>query len=171
MQNEQKNNADVIKSAVLKLDFYQKINITAGGTVLAAMPAAIVMSVNPGFLATFNVQIAVYLVFLTAYCAWFFTAHKVFGRIVCRNSKKYHIIDYISSICTAVCPLFVLLFFFLMGTGAGRGQTGYFLHLSEWILAIASVAVFSICRYLEICFEVYDIKKSHICSQDSRTRQ
>ena len=171
MQNEQKNNTDVIKSAVLKLDFYQKINITAGGTVLAAMPAAIVLSVNPGFLATFNVQIAAYLVFLTAYCAWFFTAHKVFGRIVCRNSKKYHIIDYISSICTAVCPLFVFLAFFLMGTEAGRGQTGYFLHLSEWILATVTAAVFSICRYLEICFEVYDIKKSHICSQDFRTRQ
>ena len=91
MQNEQKNNTDVIKSAVLKLDFYQKINITAGGTVLAAMPVAIVLAVNPGFLATFNVQIAAYLVFLTAYCAWFFTVHKVFGRIVCRNSKKYTI--------------------------------------------------------------------------------
>lgn len=160
MQNEQKNNADVIKSAALKLDFYQKFNITAGGTVLAAMPAAIVLSVNPGFLATFNVQIAAYLVFLTAYCAWFFTAHKVFGRIICRNSKKYHIIDYISSICTAVCPLFVILAFFLMGTDLGRGTNGYILHLSEWILAIAAAAAFSACRYLEVCFMLYDIKNS-----------
>jgi len=159
MNKEQKDGGEIIKAGSVKLDFWQKFNVVAGMVCLAAMPVAIVLAVNPGFLATFNVQIAAYLVFLTAYCAWFFTAHKVFGRIVCRNSKKYHIIDYISSICTAVCPLFVILFFFLMGTGAGRGQTGYFLHLSEWVLAAVTAAVFSICRYLEICFEVYDIKK------------
>ena len=141
------------------LFFFQKFNIIAGIIAIIAMPLALILSANPGFWASFHVQIAAYTFFLISYCAWFFTSHKVFGKIVDRNRKKYEIIDYISRICTAVCPLFVILAFFLMGTELGRGENGYYLHLCEWILALSAAAAFSICRYLEICFMLYDIKK------------
>lgn len=177
MNKEQKGGGEIIKAGSVKLDFWQKFNVVAGMVCLAVMPVALVLMVNPGFRFSFSIQLVAYIVVLIAYCAWFFTAHRVFvgtaagNGIVDRTRKKYLVIDYISRVCTAVCPLFVFLAFFLMGTEAGRGQTGYFLHLSEWVLAIASVAAFSVCRYLEICFAVYDIKKSHICLQDFRTRQ
>ena len=141
------------------LDFWQKFNISAGIIAIAAMPLLLILSANPGYFANFYVQLAAYIVFLISYCAWFFTSHKIFGKIIDRNKKKYIIIDYISRICTAVCPLFVILAFFLMGTELGRGENGYYLHLCEWILALSAAAAFSICRYLEICFMLYDIKK------------
>jgi len=170
MYKEQKCAGEIIKAGSVKLDFWQKFNVVAGMVCLAAMPVALVLMINPGFRFSFSIQLAAYIVVLIAYCAWFFTAHRVFGGtaagngIIDRTRKKYRVIDYISRVCTAVCPLFVFLAFFLMGTAAGKGQTGYFLHLSEWVLAAVTAAVFSICRYLEVFFAVYDIKKSHICS-------
>ena len=165
MNKEQKDGGEIIKAGSVKLDFWQKFNIVAGMVCLAVMPVALVLMINPGFRFSFSIQLAAYIVVLIAYCAWFFTAHRVFvgteagNGIIARTRQHYRVIDYISRVCTAVCPLFVFLAFFLMGTEAGRGQTGYFLHLSEWVLAAVTAAVFSICRYLEVCFAVYDIKK------------
>lgn len=141
------------------LYLWQKFNIMAGIVFIASAPLAFIIAVNASYWASFNLQLSAYTVFLISYCAWFFTSGKVFGKIVDRNRKKYHLIDYISQICTAICPLFVLLAFLLMGTELGADDSGKFLHFLEWLIAIAAAFVFAVCRYLEVCLMLYDAKQ------------
>ena len=141
------------------LDFWQKFNIMAGIVFIASAPLTLIIALNTSYWASFNLQLSAYSVFLTSYCAWFFTSGKVFGKLVDSNRKRYHVIDYISRVCTAICPLFVFLAFLLMGTELGADDSGEFLHFLEWIIAIAASFVFAVCRYLEVCLMLYDAKQ------------
>lgn len=160
MQETPKNDAPKVK----ELSLQQEINIISGIIFLILMPLGLGIAVA----VKINIAYWVYVIFFFDYLFWFFTAQTVYGTLADKNLSKYKILDYISKICVTICPLFVILvvasssYFFVY---SGRDYLRNFFIMMYGSTVLSAIAVFSICRYLEVLFVLLDIRKTLNASQ------
>ena len=141
-------NAENKTSGKDRLTLSQKINISLG-TIFVISSFMLIF-----FGSKMNVFWAktVFCTLFFSFSAWFFTSHKVYGKIIDRNRKKYRILDYISRICTTILPL-SFLFLAVIQDIEDFEENCRALKIT---IIMIGIMIFVICQYLEVCFMLYD---------------